>query len=129
MRSALALVVALAALAAACGRTGPSDSVQCTTFQGQPLTTMSCLGLPVATDGLNLCHDPTEAQGHGLVFFCVVSPDGHLYKGAVSSTEWLEGVGWTRSAAWGDASTLSAADEARCAAALGLDPRLCPTNP
>jgi hypothetical protein len=30
----------------------------------------------------------------------------------------LAGAGWTRSAAWGDPSTLSAADEARCTKAL-----------
>jgi hypothetical protein len=120
VREALAGTVVIAALATGCGRSGAVTSFKCTSFQAQPLveTAGDCLGPPVATVGLNVCHDPSEAQGHGIMFLCVVSPDGRLYKGALSSTEWLEGVGWTRSAAWGDPSTLSQADEARCATAF-----------
>ena len=120
VRIAVALALVLAALAAGCGRTGATASFKCMAFQGQMLTETAgdCLGKPVTTVGLNVCHDPMEAQGHGIAFLCVVSPDGLLFKGGISSTEWLEGVGWTWSAAWGDPSTLSAADEALCKVAF-----------
>ena len=128
VRPAVTLALALAALATGCGRTGATASFKCMPFQGQPLgeTAGDCLGPPVTTVDLDVCHDPMEAQGHGIAFLCVVSPDGLLFKGGISSTEWLEGVGWTWSAAWGNPSTLSAADEARCKTAMDPTILACP---
>jgi hypothetical protein len=127
VRPAAAFVLVLAALAGACGRSPAAISVECTRFQAQQLnaTTGDCLGPPVVTDGLNLCHDPSAAQAHGVRAACVVDAEGRLYRGSVTSTEWLEGAGWTHSELVMDASTLSAADEARCAAVLSGLPA-CP---
>jgi hypothetical protein len=122
------LLLALALAAPACGRSGATTSFECAPFSGQELnaTTGDCLGPPVAVDGLDVCHDPTETQGHGLAPLCAVSPAGRLFKGQVSSTQWLEGTGWKVSSAWGQPSTLSPADQSRCAVALAATTPACP---
>jgi hypothetical protein len=123
------LLFALIVAASGCGRSpATTTNDECMSFSGQELnaTTGSCLGAPVSVDGLSVCHDPGEAQGHGVAPICAVSAAGRLFKGQISSTQWLEGTGWTLSSAWGLASTLSADDEKRCRVALDPATPACP---
>lgn len=125
MRRLLALALALAPLA--CGRSGAINEFLCVPFAARELnaTTGSCLGPPVSVDGLTVCQDPNEAQGHSLTPLCAVAPSGRLFVGQVSSTQWFEGNGWRFSAAYAASSTLSTTDEARCKVALSTTTPTC----
>jgi hypothetical protein len=121
-------VRALAAFAlvfggASCGRSG---GAVCEQFQAQEVDEPgACLGPPVALAGLSVCHDSSAAQGHSMNPVCLVG-DGRLFRGWLSSTQWLEGASWGHSEVNGDPSTLAPADEARCAKGLPLDVPACP---
>jgi hypothetical protein len=78
----------------------------------------ACLGPLISAPGLLRCEDPSQAQGHGLITICVVDVQDKLYRVRMSTTEWVEGDGWTHSTDTAGASTLSAANEVRCSAAL-----------
>jgi len=76
-----------------------------------------CLGPLTSQPGLRVCLNPDEPQGKGLFPVCLVDENGGLFAGLVSSTQWIEGAGWTHSETPRSRSTLSADGEIRCARA------------
>lgn len=124
MRAPFVLAFAMAAAAvAACGRSG---GPVCEQFSAQEFNeTGSCLGPPVDLPGLSICHDSSAAQSHGMTPVCIVGDGGRIFRGWLSSTQWLEGASWAHSATVNDPSTLAPADEGRCAAVLPLTVQTC----
>jgi hypothetical protein len=122
-RCAALAVFLCGAVGGACG----STSKVCQPFDVQQLDEAAgCLGPPVPATGLSICHDPAVAQAKGIRPACFVDESGSVFRGWFTSTEWFEPSsfsGWTHSDLLTAPSTLSVADEARCA------PVFAPTGP
>jgi hypothetical protein len=117
----LSLTTATLLGAAACS----GHTKECAPFQVREIDEAGpCLGPPVVADGLFVCDDPTALQGEGETERCFVDPSGRVFRGFLSSTEWLEpatGAGWKSTALFpGGAGVLSPDEEARCSPAFDL---------
>lgn len=94
-----------------------------------------CLGPPVMPDGAEVCtaglgfHGDAGTDAGTTVPVCIVGPDARIYRAFVSPGTWVGGTGWTHAKYDGNASTLAAADEARCAKVLPADPGSLPACP
>ena len=84
-----------------------------------------CLGPPVLLDGVQVC---SSVGGGSLVPLCLVGPDGRAFLAFLSPLATIEGTGWTY-AGGGHASTVSAADAARCAKLMPADGGAVPACP
>jgi hypothetical protein len=113
MRAAVALWFVV--VGAGCGSGAAKVCVDLTVEPINETATPPCHGPPVPATGLRLCHDPGQAQGHGLFAVCVADAGGAIYAGFGTSTTWIEGTGWTHSDPGGAPGTLSADAQARCA--------------
>jgi hypothetical protein len=120
-RFAAGVVVAGAALTAACG----SHAIKTTCVPvvvSEVDVTARCFHPPVTSSVLSACSDPTDAEaGDGDLLVCLVDGAGRVYLASVASTAKLVGAGWTYEAYGPFASTLTPADEVRCASAATVN--------
>lgn len=96
---------------------GTKSAVCIELFGVQPINETAatpCLGPPVPTP-LARCEDPGKPQGHGITAICLSDATGAIYRASLTTTEWIEGTGWTWGGRSGDPGTLSSDAQARCA--------------
>jgi hypothetical protein len=101
--------------AACLGALGCGTGNECRDLQVQPVDeARMCLGPPTSAAGIRACLDPEQPRGMGLFPVCLADPGGRLYRAWVSSSEWIEGTGWSHSDIPHASTTLSADTQRRC---------------
>lgn len=107
MRPALTLTALIGAL-------GCGTDKECRDLQPQLVDEASmCLGAPT-TAGIRACLNPDDLRGKGLFSVCLADEGGRIYVAWVSSSEWIEGAGWTHSQTPRASGTLSVDVQRRC---------------
>jgi len=118
--------IALLALAAcSSGADRPAHVESCAAANVWPVNeAQHCLEPFVSSDDLFTCNFPDELQGHGIFAACAISADGGLFATTTGATLHFESdAGWRFSS--DDPrfpSTLTPADQTRCAANADLFP-------
>jgi len=107
MRAALTFTALVGAL-------GCGTDKECRDLQPQLVDeARMCLGVPT-TAGVRACLNPDELRGKGLFSVCLADESGRIHVAWVSSTEWIEGAGWSHSEIPRAPGTLSVDAQRRC---------------
>ena len=107
MRTALACTALISAL-------GCGTYLECRDLQPQMVDeARMCLNAPTPA-GVRACLNPDELRGKGLFSVCLADAEGRIYVAWVSSSEWIEGAGWSHSDIPRANGTLSADAQRRC---------------
>jgi hypothetical protein len=106
-RTALSLAVLVGAL-------GCGADKECRDLQPQMVDeARMCLAAPTPA-GVRACLNPDELRGKGLFSVCLADEEGRIYVAWVSSSEWIEGAGWSHSEIPHAPGTLSVDAQRRC---------------